>query len=160
LERAWRLEGRAAFGHEGQPCALDYDVHCDADWRTTSGGVQGWIADREIRVTLAVGPGRRWTVNGAPCPDVEGCMDLDLNFSPSTNLLPIRRLGLAVGQSAVVRAAWLRSPSFALEPLDQRYTRLDLRRYRYESDGGRFRADLEVNDAGFVVRYPGFANVD
>lgn len=31
--------------------------------------------------------------------------DLDLNFSPSTNLIPLRRLGLAVGAEAPVRAA-------------------------------------------------------
>lgn len=36
------------------------------------------------------------------------CVDIDLNFSPSTNLLPIRRFDLSVGASAIVRAAWLR----------------------------------------------------
>jgi hypothetical protein len=80
-------------------------------------------------------------------------MDIDLNFSPSTNLLPIRRLDLAVGATAAVRAAWLRFPSFKLEVLDQSYTRLESRRYRYESAGGRFVADVTVDDAGVVIDY-------
>jgi hypothetical protein len=82
-------------------------------------------------------------------------VDLDLNFSPSTNLLPIRRLRLDVGQEAAVRAAWLRFPGFTLEPLEQRYRRTADDAYRYESAGGAFVRDLTVNDEGFVVRYPG-----
>ena len=84
---------------------------------------------------------------------MEGCVDVDLNFSPSTNLLPIRRLGLAVGEEADVRAAWLRFPSFSLELLDQRYRRTGDLAYHYESGGGSFRADLRVDAVGFVTDY-------
>lgn len=78
-------------------------------------------------------------------------MIASLNFSPSTNLLPIRRLNLAIGQGAAVRAAWLRFPSFTLEPLEQVYRRIDPTTYRYESAGGRFVAELQVNDSGLVT---------
>ena len=81
-------------------------------------------------------------------------MDLDLNFSPSTNLLPIRRLNLEVGQQAEVKAAWLRFPSFELEPLSQVYERLNEFKYRYSSGGGDFVAELTVNKVGFVTVYP------
>jgi hypothetical protein len=91
---------------------------------------------------------------------VAGCIDLDLNFSPSTNLLPVRRLGLSVGQRAGVNAAWLRFPSFTLEPLEQVYQRLSEDTYRYESAGGRFTRELSVNQAGFVTHYPGFWQVE
>jgi hypothetical protein len=88
-------------------------------------------------------------------PNVVGCTDIDLNFSPSTNLLPIRRLALAVGESADVNAAWLRFPSFKLEQLPQQYLRLDETTYRYESAGGQFVAELQVDLFGFVIDYPG-----
>ena len=52
-----------------------------------------------------------------------------------------------------VRAAWLRFPSFTLEPLEQSYTRISERAYRYESAGGRFAAELHVNEAGLPTRY-------
>ena len=149
-----QLSGTAVLLHEGQPCRLDYLIVCDPDWRTISGKVSGWVGEREIDVECSVESGR-WRLNGAECPQVEGCIDLDLNFSPSTNLLPIRRLGLAVGQEAPVRAAWLRFPSFALEPLEQVYRRLDAKTYRYESAGGSFVRELAVDDAGFVTLYPG-----
>ena len=90
---------------------------------------------------------------------MDGCIDLDLNFSPSTNLLPIRRLDLAIGTEAKVRAAWLRFPDFTLEPLDQLYRRTDLASYRYESGGGTFVTELRVTEAGFVAHYGNFFEI-
>jgi hypothetical protein len=150
----WHLSGTAVFLHEGQPCRLNYLIVCDEGWRTVSGSVAGWVGDRDVEVECSTYSGI-WRLNGHDYPQVEGCIDLDLNFSPSTNVLPIRRLKLAVREEAPVRAAWLRFPSFTLEPLEQVYRRLDANIYRYESAGGRFVRELPVNDAGFVMLYPG-----
>jgi hypothetical protein len=109
-----------------------------------------------VEIDISVDSARRWRLNGDDCAAVAGCTDLDLNFSPSTNLLPIRRLGLAVGEHAEVQAAWLRFPSFALERLDQVYRRIADETYRYESAGGAFVTEIQVNAAGFVTRYPDF----
>jgi hypothetical protein len=152
-EATWRLTGTAVFAHQQQPCRLDYCVACDAQWHTLSGRVKGWLGDTTVDVALLVDAARRWWINGTECPAVTGCVDLDLNFSPSTNLLPIRRLDLAIGQSAEVQAAWLRFPDFTLEPLVQLYHRLDDTTYRYESAGGAFVTELQVNASGFVTRY-------
>jgi len=157
---SWHLTGTAVFAHDEQPCRLDYLVVCDSGWRTISAGVTGWMGDETVEIEIVVDPARRWRLNGAECPAVAGCIDIDLNFSPSTNLLPIRRLGLAPGQEAGVRAAWLRFPSFTLEPLEQRYRRLDAATYRYESGGGTFVTELDVDTAGFVTRYPDFCLVE
>jgi hypothetical protein len=50
-------------------------------------------------------------------------------------------------------AAWVRFPELALEPLPQEYGRLAERRYRYSSAGGRFVAELEVDEQGLVTTY-------
>ena len=150
---AKRLSGTAVFIESGQAVRLDYLIVCDAAWRTQSATVRGWIGPRPIAVEIAAGADNRWLMNGAPVAAVDGCVDIDLNFSPSTNLLPIRRLDLQIGESALVRAAWLRFPSFELEVLEQTYTRLLERRYQYTS--GSFRAELEVNEAGLPTSYAG-----
>lgn len=159
-EVGWHLGGTAVFVHEGEACRLDYTVACDAEWQTVSARVAGWLGTRAVEIAIAVEPGRRWRLDGAEWAAVAGCVDLDLAFSPSTNLLPIRRMGLAIGQEARVRAAWLRFPSFVLEPIEQVYRRLDVTTYRYESAGGRFVRQLEVDAVGFVVRYPGLWEVE
>lgn len=151
----WHLTGTAVFAHEGQACRLDYRIACDPEWRTVAAQVAGWVGQEVIECDISADSGHRWLLNETEFPIVAGCIDLDLNFSPSTNLLPIRRLNLEIGQEASVRAAWLRFPSFTLEPLEQIYRRLDEKTYRYESAGGRFVRDLTVNESGFVTLYPG-----
>jgi hypothetical protein len=151
----WHLEGTAVFSHEQQPCRLAYQIICDDAWRTLSAEVEGWLGKTVISVLIKTNPDQIWWLNGVEQPQAKGCTDIDLNFSPSTNLLPIRRLNLAIGEAAQVNAAWLRFPSFKLELLSQQYRRLDGTTYRYESGGGQFVADLKVNKSGFVVEYPG-----
>ncbi len=146
------LEGAAAFLDDGEVCRLDYSIVCDADWSTRSTIVHGWVGTREIQVAIEAAGGV-WSLNGTEQPQVAGCLDVDLNFSPSTNVLPIRRLNLAIGQSADVRVAWLRFPSFLLEPLEQRYTRIAEDRVRYESFTTNFTAELRVSANGMVLDY-------
>jgi hypothetical protein len=160
LASRWHLAGTAVFVHERQACRLDYLLECDSQWQTLSGRIVGWVGDEMIGVNISVDSAQRWWLNGEQCTEVTDCIDLDLNFSPLTNLLPIRRLNLAVGQEASVRAAWLRFPSFKLEPLDQIYRRIEISKYRYESAGGRFVAELEVDDVGLVTHYPNFWRVE
>jgi hypothetical protein len=156
----WDLSGTAVFAHEGRPCRLDYSILSDSAWRTLQARVEGWVGNETVAIEIFAGASGRWRMNGSERAEVDGSLDIDLNFSPSTNLLPIRRLGLAVGEEARVRAAWLRFPSFALEPLEQSYRRLAESKYRYESAGGRFTAELEVNASGFVTLYPGFCQAE
>jgi uncharacterized protein len=155
LKSEWHLEGTAVFSHEQRSCRLDYQIVCDATWHTLFAKVAGWLGRTVVDIQIKSDPRGHWWLNDVEQSDVLGCTDIDLNFSPSTNLLPIRRLGLAVGETAEVKAAWLRFPSFKLELLPQRYHRLTEHTYRYESAGGQFVAELKVNRSGFVIDYPG-----
>ncbi|NJC64357.1 putative glycolipid-binding domain-containing protein [Planosporangium flavigriseum] len=80
--------------------------------------------------------------------------DIDLFDSPLTNALPLRRLGLTSG-SADVLAALVLLPSLAVIANPQTYTVLGPGRVRYAS--GSFTTDLELDENGYVVRYPGLA---
>jgi len=160
VDSRWQMTGTTVILHEHEPCRLDYSLVCNAEWQTLSGKVKGWVGDDLVDLEISVDSARRWWLNGKECKHVEGCIDLDLNFSPLTNLLPIRRLNLKVEQEEVVRAAWLRFPSFQLEPLDQLYRRTGVSTYRYESGSGTFVADLELNELGLVTHYPKFCRVE
>ncbi|GLC25195.1 putative glycolipid-binding domain-containing protein [Roseisolibacter agri] len=149
----WRLEGSVALRHDGDAVALRHTVDCDAAWRTRAGTVQGRIGARDVELALARDADDRWTLNGVRCPAVDGCVDVDYGFSPSTNLLPIRRLALAVGEAGPVRTAWLRFPELTLEVLSQTYTRTAERTWAFASGGGAFRATLDVDAHGLVTRY-------
>ena len=151
----WRLSGVVLVAHDGRPCRLDYDIFCDASWATRRAHVSGHVDGAPVDVAVTRGLDGTWSVNGSSLPELEGCVDIDLGFSPSTNLLPIRRLNLAAGQAAAVRAAWVRFPELRLEVLEQTYTRTGKETYRYESAGGAFTRELSVDPVGFVLDYPG-----
>jgi hypothetical protein len=148
------LSGTCAFAHDAKPVGLEYEIACDAEWRTTVARVRGWVGERRIDVDIRVDDGT-WTMNGNEVEAVRGCIDIDLNFSPITNLLPIRRLNLKIGDAQLVTAAWLRFPSFALEPLAQRYTRVDESHVHYQSLASGFEALLTIDKSGLVLDYPG-----
>lgn len=152
-ESEWRLEGTAVFLYEGRTCRLSYLIVCDALWHTRRTEVSGSVGDEDVNLELSVDAHHSWEVNGVAKPAVDGCIDLDLNFSPFTNLLPIRRLNLAIGARREVRAAWLRFPSFELETLSQVYEKLGEFSYRYSSRRD-FVTELTVNKVGFVTLYP------
>ena len=151
----WKLSGVAEFEHEGRTCRLEYSILCDVAWKTRTARVAGSIGDGQVDLAVSIDRRGRWCLNGEDYEAVEGLLDIDLGFSPSTNLLPIRRLGLRVGERADVTAAWLPFPALAFEPLEQTYHREGEGTYVYSSRGSFVRT-LEVNPRGFVTHYPGF----
>jgi hypothetical protein len=146
----FRFEGTVIV-NEGAPLRVDYEVGCSPAWETRSAAISLISGDTTRDLRLAVeGPG---------LAGLAGCADVDVSLTPATNTLPIRRLGLLdlpVGESREVTAAWVDFPGLSVEPLPQRYTRLARGRFAYESGGGDFRTELEVDDAGLVVSYPPF----
>lgn len=152
----WYLDGAAIFLQGDKPCRLEYFIECDPDWHTTTVIVDGWVGDDVVAHEVTVNEQGVWLLDDVEIPAVKGCIDIDLNFSPITNLLPVRRLDLTVGRSAEVRAAWLRFPSFELEPLEQTYTRIDDTTLKYESHNGEFVRELRINEAALVLEYPDF----
>lgn len=152
------LRGMAVFRDERGPTALKYDVRCDGRWITTEAHIQGWRAGLPIELIIRRDPTGRWVLSDSVANDVDGCLDLDLSFTPATNVLPLRRLGLSVGQRAEVRSAWLEWPEARLTPLVQRYHRQSAMEYEYEADlpdAVPFTAALRVDSDGWVVDYAG-----
>lgn len=150
----WAIEGTAVFEHEARPARLDYSVVCDEAWRTLRGDVRGWLGARQVRFHIERGDGGVWTLDDEPRPGLERWVDLDLAFTPATNLLQLRRIALAIGESADVPVAWLDAEQGTLTALPQRYERRSGTTYWYESPSVGYRALLEVDEAGFVRRYP------
>jgi uncharacterized protein len=148
----WAIEGTVkAFVDE--LIRVTYVVRCSSQWETRAVAVNETTQESERTFQLVVDDGGRWRMDGEALPRLDGCVDVDLGVTPSTNTLPIRRLGLEVGASAEIVAAWIRFPELDIVPAKQRYTRLADRRYLYESN--TFSAELDVDDLGLVVTYPG-----
>lgn len=152
-DHGWRLEGAAVFNDGGRPVLLAYEVDCDSKWRTSRARVRGHAGGVAVVADIAASDGV-WRLDGAIIAGVGGCVDLDLGFTPATNLLSIRRLALVEGDAVNVRAAWYDAGATGLRPIEQRYERRSYSAYWYESPAFEYAAELEVLPTGFVRRYP------
>jgi uncharacterized protein len=150
----WRLSGTALFALEEQPCLLNYVVECDQSWQTLSAGIGGWIGRTSVSHYIGRDADGRWSFNGIVQPDMDGLVDLDLGFTPATNLIQFRRLSMAIGESVDAPVAWLSFPEMTFDRLEHRYHRVAHDRYEYEAPAFDYSGVLEVSDAGFVTRYP------
>ncbi|WP_352727989.1 putative glycolipid-binding domain-containing protein [Mesorhizobium sp. M0276] len=149
------LEGQAIFIQDGQPCCLAYKLDCDAGWRTRAAQVDGFLGTRELHYAIERGSDGRWTLNGEVQRDVAGLADVDLGFTPASNLLAIRQFDLGIGEATPAPAAYLTFPELKLARLEQSYRRLDEARYAYVAPMFGYDGVLQVSPCGFVVDYPG-----
>lgn len=152
VANGYRLLGAAVFLEGGQACHLQYDVVADAGFRTTRAAVAGFVGNQSVNVRISA-RGKHWQVDGKSMPALAGCLDVDLGFTPATNLLPLRRLALRVGQEADAPAAYLAFPAMQFTLLPQRYKRLSGTDYDYQAPG--YRGTLRVSAIGAVEQYPG-----
>ena len=143
----WHVEALV----QGTP-AVRYSVTADRGWATRA--VRVATTERSLEL---LGDGRGgWTDGeGRPLPRLDGALDVDISATPLTNTLAIARLGLPVGTSAEIVTAYVAVPELTTAPDPQRYTRLGEHLYRFESLDSDFTREIEVDDDGFVVEYPG-----
>lgn len=144
--------GDGAFG-------CSYRICCDLRWRVRS--VEVHAAGAESLVLTGDGEGNWRDGDGAAQPHLSGCIDVDIAATPFTNTLPIRRLGASLGQRTAIAVVYVPTPSLAARRAEQAYTRLANGRYLYESLDSSFRAELDVDAEGLVLRYPAlFSRLD
>ncbi|WP_018152185.1 putative glycolipid-binding domain-containing protein [Leeia oryzae] len=147
----WRLSGEVSV--EAEDARLSYEIICDAGWITRTASIKGSLGAAVVDLQICRDAQGQWWSNGELLPDLAGCADIDLGFTPATNTLPIRRLQPAMGTTVAVTAAWLRFPDLTFSPLPQRYTALADGLYRYESANGSFTALLRVDEYALVLDY-------
>ena len=151
----WLIEGAAAFEEDGVVAALSYHVRTGTDWATRTARITGFAGARAIDIAIHSLPAGGFTVNGAVVAGVAGLPDVDLGFTPATNLNAIRRLDLTVGEETETTAAWLDTQDWQVKPLRQMYRRIAADRFAYASLAHDYEAELETDEFGFVTRYPG-----
>jgi uncharacterized protein len=145
------LVGTVLGADGGLPARVEYRVLADRAGFTTAVHVRDLRGFETRTVTIERDAKGAWMLNGRAARGLKGCTDVDLGCSPSTNTLPIRRLRLGVGGSETIKAAWVQFPELTVVKAKQTYTRVDEFTYRYA--GGRFEADLVVDEDGLVASY-------
>jgi hypothetical protein len=159
----FHLDGHSTAVQEGEAWGIRYTLTLDEEWVTRSARVVGQSAVGEHEVRLEGDGSGGWRVDGESAPELSGCLDVDLEASACTNALPVRRLGLRVGERTDAPAVYVRAPTLRVERLEQSYARLpnddddEGARYDYVAPAFEFRAVLVYDRFGLVLDYPGIA---
>lgn len=148
-----RFRGTVLTIADGFPAEVRYVVTCDSGWHTRNCVVSMRARESREMVRLSVDRQGSWFYDGKRRPDLDGVVDLDLAFSPSSNTLPLQRMDLSPGQQMRIPVAWLRFPELDLVRSEQVYERVSERNYRFGSADGEFSALIETDRQGMVVRY-------
>ena len=155
------VTGHASALEDAAPFAVRYEIELDDAWRTRSARLTGQSASGEHSTRLETDGEGRWLVDGRHVPEVDGCLDVDLEASAFTNAFPVRRLALRPGQAAEAPAAFVAAEDLSVTRLEQRYIRADdgtgPARYDYTSPASGFHAELVCDANGLVIDYPGVA---
>jgi uncharacterized protein len=164
VDDEWRAEactaelGAAGLRASGVQLAagyrVGYELRTTADLLTERLRLELHDADGARSLDLRRSDAGAWTADGVPQPHVEGALDCDLAFSPLTNFMPAARLG---GEPVDHVMAWVSLPDLAVLRSGQRYEPLGGRRVRFVSLDDDFTAELELDEDGFVLDYPGLA---
>jgi uncharacterized protein len=156
-----RISGSTIAVEAGAAWAVDYEIELDALWRTTTARIAGRSAGGLQRRVLEADGNGHWLIDRVAVDELDGCLDVDLESSVVTNLIPVHREALPVGGEAAAPAAYMRAGDLVIERLEQSYRRLsdDGRNqcFDYRSPTFDFRERLVYDSAGLVLDYPGLA---
>jgi hypothetical protein len=140
---------------------IRYEISLGPDWQFRSLNLAASDSGGQAlkRLQLVRDEDGCWQRDNTPLEALEGCMDVDIEVTPFTNSLPIRRLGLSPGDSREIAVAFVAFPSLELRKATQRYSCLeapapDGGRFRYENPASGFAAELAVDQDGLVLDYP------
>jgi hypothetical protein len=156
------IDGHTAAMADDAPWAVHYTLDVDDEWRTQQCLVRSWSALGALETLVTRDPAGHWRVDGVLVPELEGCLDVDLEASACTNFLPLRRARFTVGKPVTTPAAYVRAPGLEIERLEQTYVRLatddDGARFEYRAPAFAYDDELEFAADGLITEYPGIAS--
>lgn len=155
------IDGTTTAVEDGEAWTVEYAIRLDRTWHTQWARVRTRSVAGQWTTELAVAEPGRWMVDGRPAPQLDGCLDVDLEASAMTNAFPVHRVALEVGAEVAAPAAYVRVRPAAVERLEQTYVRRadrhGRRRYDYAAPALGFACRLEYDRHGLLLDYPGIA---
>ncbi|MEU1525035.1 putative glycolipid-binding domain-containing protein [Nocardia rhamnosiphila] len=155
------MDGCTSAVEDGQAWFVRYEITVDSDWATRAARITGRSPTGWHTVLIESDGAGRWLIDGMAAPKLDGCLDVDLESSAMTNMLPVHRLGLPVDGRAAAPAVYVRATDLSVERLEQEYRRTaddgSRQCYEYSAPAFDFACRLIYDVSGLVLSYPGIA---
>lgn len=142
---------------QGQILRGGYTLVTDKQWRTL-----------ELRLMVETSPGTmdgvhlmsegdgRWTdANETHIPELDGILDIAIEWTPLTTTLPINRIQMKVGEGHQIPFAWISLPDLTINAIVLTCQRTDETHVHIQSPAHVTGAEVSTDERGFVVEDPG-----
>lgn len=136
--------------HNGQVLRGGYTLVTDKEWRTLELRLmmESRPGSMEGVHLLTEGDGKWMDANEQPIPELDGCLDVDIQWTPLTHSLPINRLQTSVGDSREVDIVSILLPAMSIHRSTYLYAHVDDARFTVEGKPGP--VSVEVDSDGLV----------
>ncbi|QEC42020.1 putative glycolipid-binding domain-containing protein [Pseudobacter ginsenosidimutans] len=148
------VRGHITGEEEGKPYYASYILHLNLQWEVQSVSVM-MKSDESVELFFEKKPDGWFDKDGKALVTLKDCTDIDISLTPFTNTLPVRRLEMPRGATREITVLYFKLPEGEFYPMQQSYTNIDDRFYKYENIDGGYAAVLELDKDGIVVYYPG-----
>lgn len=153
LQLTWDNEAWTAVGRVGRE-RIEYVLRVAPTWH-----VRQFLLFRDLDdpdLWLAIDARHQWgEVNGSYRRELSGCADVELSCTPFTATVPIRRLGLGVGEAAELDVIDVDVDTLATSRMAVRYERTAEHAYRRTVVATGDVRHFTVDRFGLVVDEPG-----
>jgi hypothetical protein len=159
----WTLSGSTTAIEDGLTWHVAYRIEIDRRSVTRNARIRTQSGHQCQRTLLEHDGSGRWSIDTQAAPQLDGCLDVDLESSALTNAFPVRRF-IAEGRWGVeaVPVAYVRVHSPHIERLEQQYQRLPdtcntAFTFDYRAPIFDFSCHITYDTAGLVTNYPTIA---
>ena len=157
------LTGRTRAVEDGVAWTVTYRIDVDDRWRTVRAEVSEVVDGHEHHCVVESDGAGRWTVDDVHAPQVDGCIDIDLESSALTNTIFLHRVQPSTMGLHDAPAAFLRCAPLRLERIEQTYRRTTRAArpgeitFAYTCPAFDTDIVLRFDSHGLVTEYPGLA---
>lgn len=149
-----RIDGTIVGYGEDTPFSVSYDIITDRLWQVSALEMAVEKAGEYSWISLQRDQDGVWTQSGHARPEWEKCIDIDISLTPLTNTLPIKRLQLEPNDRREIDVLYINIFKDEIKPVKQWYTKLNDEKYLYEGVVKDFKAEIKIDEDGFVTDYP------
>jgi len=136
------------------PAQVTYAIEVDTEWRTQRVAVD-IQSTTPYSLSLQKQPTGHWhDASAQPIAGLQECTDVDISITPFTNTLAINRLKLMPGESEITNVLYIDLEARQIKAVQQQYTHLGPRHYRYASMDSGFSAEIRLDSQNLVLDYP------
>ena len=147
------VESKTIGASKDKIFSVDYYLKINADWT-----IETFDVTYEVNRTKERIFGKRnadvWVINGLKDSNFAHVKFIDISITPFTNSLPIKNLHLGIGQQQQIGVIYIDILASEIKAVQQKYTRLEERVYKYENIPNDFEANISIDGFGLVEFYP------